>query len=52
MKKTYQTPNINIVQLKTITIICSSPMGFGGNANKETTVDSRRNSFWDDEEDY
>ena len=49
MKKTYQTPSINIVQLKTTTIICTSTMGIRGEANSSTVVESRRRSIWDDD---
>ena len=49
MKKTYQTPSINIVQLKTTTIICTSTMGIGGEANSSTVAESRRRSIWDDD---
>ena len=48
MKKTYQTPSINIVQLKTTSIICTS-MGVGGEANSSTVVESRRRGIWDDD---
>lgn len=49
MKKAYQTPSINIVQLKTTSIICTSQMEFGGNANSSTVVESRRRGIWDDD---
>ena len=54
MKKTYQTPAMFIVRIKTHNIICSSgdTMGFGrGNANRSTTVDAREN-LWNDEEEW
>jgi hypothetical protein len=53
MKKTYQTPAMFIVRVKTHNIICSSgdTMRFGGNANGSTTVDARE-SIWDDEEEW
>ena len=50
MKRTYQAPTVTLFIVKTHHIICASSMGFGGNANKNTTVDSRSNSFWDDED--
>ena len=40
-KKTYIRPVIKALTLQTHAIICTSTIGFGSSANKNTTVDSK-----------
>lgn len=53
MKKIYQTPNIKVVALKPMQIICTSQIEVAGyTKGNVTSSDSRRARFsdWDEEE--
>ncbi len=53
MKKIYIVPQIHIENIMTTSIIATSTMEFGGNANKSTVVDTKSSgnwNLWDDDE--
>ena len=50
MKKIYQTPNIKVVVLKSMQIICTSQIGVAGYTNGNvTSSDARQARFSDDD---
>lgn len=61
MKKTYIQPTLHVVNIKEQQMICGSITGNGDNLNvtidsgdegsfDDNTINSRRGSFWDDDE--
>lgn len=51
MKKIYKTPTMKTAVINVESILAGSTVGVYGNANENNAVLSKRNGFWDDEED-
>ena len=53
MKKTYIAPEMVLIVVETNNMVCTSlTKGGAASTNGITSADSRRGSFWDDEDDY